>query len=252
MPIVKFFVTAALLSVCLYLVVGDLANADLPSLETAEKQFQAGEWEKAGQSLKAVLASEGTDSQPPAFFFNYGTALARSGAVGPGYIALMRAAFSAPFDSDIRHHLQKVELAVPATARAVRPAVWLSFWPAALRFLSPWLWIFFGLTASAIAFWLLGSADKGPPLVAGLVAGSLFTISTFAFLQNRLPVAGVISTIKVKSGPGNTFTDITTLEPGCLVNEDGERDGWRKIRFQKGDSEETVGWVEPSGLLGVR
>lgn len=249
---VKFFFTAALLSFCMCFVVEGIAKADQSSLDTAEKQFQAGEWDKAGQTLKAVLAQEGADSQPPAFFFNYGTALARSGAVGQGYIALMRAAFSAPFDGDIRQHLQKVEPAVPATARAVRPALWFSFWPSTLRFMSPWLWLVFSLTASAVAFWLLGSADKALPAAAGLLASVLLIISSLAFLQNRLPVSGVVSTIKVKSGPGNTFTDITTIEPGSLVNEDGERDGWRKIRFQKGDSEETVGWVEPSGLLGVR
>lgn len=249
---VKFFFTAALLSICVCFVVESVAKADQSSLDTAEKQFQAAEWEKAGQTLKAVLAQEGADSQPPAFFFNYGTALARSGAVGPGYISLMRAASSAPFDSDIRHHLQKVEPAVPTTARAVRPALWFSFWPSTLRFVSPWLWLICGLTASAVAFWLLGSADKALPAGAGLLAGLLLAISALAFLQNRLPVAGAMATIKVKSGPGNTFTDITTIEPGALVNEDGERDGWRKIRFQKGDSEETVGWVEPSGLLGVR
>jgi len=72
-------------------------------------------------------------------------------------------------------------------------------------------------------------------------------------VQMRVPVYGVMALAKVKSGPGTTFTDITTLEPGSLVNQEASRDGWLKIRFLKEEADvETVGWVEPGTVLEVR
>lgn len=227
-------------------------SPDANRLAQAEKFFREGDWAKAAQELKALLAASGHEKQPGAFFFNLGTALARSGAVGEAYITLLRASSLLPFDEDVRQHLQKVEQVVPLNAKSVRPALWLGFWPSSLRAVSGWLWLLAGLLASALSLWLLSSADKALPASAGTIAALLFLAAGLSWLQDRLPVAGTITVVKVKSGPGNTFTDITALDPGSLVNEDGERDGWKKIRFRKGDSEETVGWVEPAGLLGVR
>lgn len=227
-------------------------SPDAGRIAQAEKFFQAGDWAKAAQELKAVLAASGAESQPGAFYFNLGTALARSGAVGEGYVALLRASSLLPFDGDVRQHLHKVEQAVPLTAKTVRPALWLGFWPSSLRVVSGWLWLLAGLTCSALALWLLNSSDKALPVSAGSLAAVLFLMAGLSWLQDRLPVSGTVAVTKVKSGPGATFTDITSLDPGSLVNVDGDRDGWKKIRFRKGDSEETVGWVEPAGLLGVR
>lgn len=221
-------------------------------IQQAAKTYEAGDWNKTAATLKDTLKAAGPDRLAGEFYYDLGTTLARAGAMGEGYVALLRASFELPFDGDVRHHLQKVEMAVPISARAVRPALWFSFWPPALRPVSHWLWLLAGLLFSAAALWLLGSADKALPAGVGATAAALLLVAGLAFLQDRLPVSGVTAMAKVKSGPGATFTDITSLEPGSLVNEDGERDGWRKVRFKKGDSEETVGWVEPAGLLGVR
>ena len=249
-PIVKTFLVFLLFGAVAF--AEREASPDANRLAQAEKHFQAAAWDKASQELKAVLAVTIPGKLPGSFFFNLGTSLARSGAVGEAYIALMRAASLLPFDGDVRHHLQKVEQAVPISVRAVRPALWLSFWPPALRVVSWWLWLLAGLMSSALALWLLNASDRALPVASGAIAAVLLLLAAMAWHQERLAVAGAMAVLKVKSGPGTTFTDITTLEPGSLVNEDGERDGWKKIRFKKGDSEETVGWVEPGGLLGVR
>lgn len=250
MAVLKFFFQATLAS---YLTLCFLTlKASGSPVEEAEKHFQAGEWAKSSQILKESLKAEKNADWPGEFYFNLGTALALQGALGEAYVMLMRASFSQPFDGDIRHHIRKVEQALPNNAKLIRPSLWFSFWPHFARTI-PWqAWLLVALIGSAISIWLIGRAEW--PTISGtaFLATLLYAICLLSWMQSRLPVAGATSIIRVKSGPGNTYTDITTLEPGALVNEDGKRDGWIKIRFKKGNLEETVGWVEPGGLLEVR
>lgn len=234
------------------LFIGRPCRADQITLAEAEKHAQAGDWEKARQVYQAEITASGNSAKlPGTFFFNYGTLLAKAGAPGEAYVALTRASFALPFDADTRHNLARVEQTVPASVRAVQPALWLNFWPRVLRIV-PWeVWIVVALIFSALS---LAMSTPNRIMMWPLMgmAFLFFLTGGLAMLQARLPVYGIVALAKVKSGPGKTFTDILTLEPGSLVNEDGERDGWRKIRFIKGNSEETVGWVEPTALLGVR
>ncbi len=228
-------------------------RADSASLGQAEKLFQSGDWEKARQAYKTELSSTpDPNSLPPAFFYNYGTSLARAGAPGEAYISLLRSGFALPFDSDIKHNLRMVESQMPAAVRAIQPSSWIAWWPNGLRVL-PWkLWLVIALAFSAAGLVVAQIRDRGIAIGLGLIAGALFVWGALAWSQMRFPVYGAVTLAKVKSGPGATFSDITTLEPGSLVSEEQERDGWLKVRFVKADtSEETVGWVEPASVLRV-
>lgn len=223
------------------------------TLEQAEKMAQSGEWEKARQAYKTELtATPDPTVLPASFFFNYGTALAKAGATGEAYVTLLRAARAAPFDSDTKHNLRLVESQVPAAVKAVRPSSWLGWWPSDLR-AWPWkLWFAIALACSAVAFTIARSADRALASAAAVLTLALYAWGALAYTQARQPILGVTTLAKVKSGPGSTFSDITTLEPGTLVTEDSTRDGWLKIRFVKPEAEEeTVGWLEPTAVLRV-
>lgn len=222
-------------------------------LEAAEKLFQSGDATKALQAYRAALTEQPDRSAlPPNFYFNYGTVAAKAGAPGEAYVALTRAAFSLPFDSDTRHNLKFVEAQLPAAVLAVQPAQWMAWWPKSLRTI-PWkLWILLGLIASAASFALQRVADRTLSLTAGTLAVALLAWGALAWNQARVPVFGVIAATKVKSGPGATFSDILQLEPGAFVNQETVRSGWLKIRFFKPEADdETVGWVEPSTVLQI-
>lgn len=248
----KFFLSMAV-SAGLALTLATPCRADSSSLEQAEKLFQSGDWEKARQAFKAELAATPDASNlPPAFFYDYGTALARAGATGEAYVSLLRAAFAMPFDSDTKHNLRLVEGQVPASVRSVQPASWFAWWPSGLRML-PWkLWIALGLLCSAAALALIRLADRSLSIGAAVLAALLLLWGGLAWSQARFSVYGVVALAKVKSGPASTFSDITTLEPGSLVTEETTKESWLKIRFQKPESdEEIVGWVEPTSVLKV-
>lgn len=227
------------------------ALADPSNLEQAEKHYQAGEWEKAHQLYKTELTSSG--EKPPSFFFNYGTVAAKAGFAGEGYVAILHAAFLSPLDGDIRFNLRQVEARVPAAALAVRPASWFSWWPRSLQ-IFPWkLWAFLALTLSGGVLLLLRTSFRSLGLICSPISGLFFAAALFAWLQAGSPIVGSISPAIVKSGPGKSFSDITTLEPGALANKEEIREGWIKVRFQKMEAnEDTVGWVEPGTVIDVR
>jgi uncharacterized protein YraI len=83
-------------------------------------------------------------------------------------------------------------------------------------------------------------------------AALLIALSALGFAQSYLPAFGLLKATKVRSGPGASFPEITSLEPGSLVNVDGNRDGWLKVRFTRGSSAEIVGWIEPTVALEVK
>jgi hypothetical protein len=219
-------------------------------LDQAEKLYQAGDWEKASQAYKTEAAGE-PERLPAAFFYNYGTVLAKAGSFGPAYIALLRAAYLQPFDADTKFNLQQVEQRIPAAVRAIQPASWYSWWPASLRAL-PWQgWLIAALLFSGLA--LLRLPSRPARLGCTAVSCALLLTVGFSRWEARAHVYGVVALAKVKSGPAFTFSDITELEPGSLVSRETTRDGWIKIRFFRGDAvSETVGWVEPGKVLEVR
>jgi len=222
-------------------------------LDAAEKLFQAGDAAKALQAYKDALAAEPDRSAlSPNFYFNYGTVAAKAGATGEAYVALTRAAFSLPFDSDTRHNLKFVEAQLPSSVLSVQPTQWMSWWPKGLRTF-PWkLWILLGLIASAASLAFQRLADRTLSFSAATIAVALLAWGGLAWNQARFPAFGVVTTTKVKSGPGPTFSDIVQLEPGSFVNQETVRGGWLKIRFSKPESdEETVGWVEPTAVLQI-
>jgi hypothetical protein len=242
-----------LLPVALLAFTAPLCRADEAALERAAKFAQAGEWDQARKSYQAELAAHPDPATlPPAFYYDYGTALARAGASGEAYVHLLRAAFASPFDGDARHNLHLVENQVPMAARAVQPATWMSWWPESFRVL-PWkLWVALGLLATAAALALARLTDRSVTIGAAVIGLALLLCGALTWAQARSPVFGVVALAKVKSGPGSTFSDITTLEAGSLVNQEAVRDGWLKIRFVRPDSvEERVGWVEPLTVLRI-
>ncbi|HEY8279322.1 MAG TPA: hypothetical protein VIH99_06855 [Bdellovibrionota bacterium] len=227
-------------------------RADQAALDLAEKLFQSGEWQKAEKAYKAEMAAGSPDRLPPAFYFNYGTILSKGPSAGEAYVYLLRYAFAHPFDSDGKQNLRLVEQQLPATARTVRPATWLSWWPSGLR-LIPWrIWLLTALVFSALAFLLSNLRDKAIWISCASLAGALAIGALLTAWQTRMPVYGSLTMAKLKSGPGATFSDLPSLEPGSLVNRELERDGWLKIRFIKKEADsETVGWVEGSTVLEV-
>ncbi len=238
----------------LLLAIPRICCADQESLSQAEKLYQSGEWEKARQLYKAELgATPDASHLPPAFFYNYGTAAAKAGAIGEAYVALLRAASSRPLDSDSRANLKLVQRQVPAAVLAVQPSLWFSWWPSELRNI-PWrAWALLTLLCLAVVLWKLGTAGRAFPSGLSAALALLCLTAGLAWAQERLPVYGVIAPAKVKSGPGGTYSDITTLDPGSLVNQEATREGWLKIRFAKlGADVETVGWLEPGTVLEVR
>lgn len=208
-----------------------------------------GQWEEASRPYRESLSTEG--AQPAAFFYNFGTAALQSGAAGEAFVLLTRAALMNPFDPATRHNLRLAEAKVPASARAIRPANWISWWPQPLRAV-PWTaWLLTSLLLFLPWFhgaWKTGRflSQRWPWLATG---ASFLALASLAGWQTRHPAAGLLHNAKVLSGPGSTYPEISSLEPGSLVSLEEKRDGWTKIRYLDARGQDAVGWVETPTTL---
>ena len=227
------------------------ARATEPGLAEAEKLYQSGEWDKARQAFERVYATADVETLPPAFFYNLGTATFRAGTPGTAYVYLMRALAGMPLDADVGYNLRLVRNAVPPTALAVEPVSWISWWPLPGHFIPAAAFALPFLLALGGLLWALGSAQpKKVPLWIALSV-LLCALGLLGFNQSSVDIAGVMKNTKVKSGPGPSFPEITTLEAGGVVGVEEARDGWNKIRFSTATGD-AVGWLESGALLPLR
>lgn len=216
------------------------------TLADADKHFAAGEYEKARAIYHAHAQEPGL---PAAFFYNLGTAALRAGATGEAYVALRRAALASPLDADAKVNLQIARSRLPATAAAVRPASWISWWPNALRWI-PWqAWACAGLLA--LIPLLIGAKGALLPWhwTMGFAALVLLIGASLTGWQGRIGTAGIIQGSKLFSGPGKTYPEITSIDSGSVVSLEESRDGWFKIRYLDSRLQETVGWIEAPTAL---
>jgi tetratricopeptide (TPR) repeat protein len=229
------------------------AHAADDKLAEAQKFYLAGDWEKAKNAYSEVLTSSDAEKLEPAFFYNLGTASAKIGANGLGYVYLLKALSAKPWDSDILHNLQLTEGKLSAPVHAIQPITWISSWPLAAHFFSEEAYSLPTLISLAFLLWALGSNHRRNRI---WILSAIFILSLAlgitGITQTHSPVAGFVKSAQVKSGPSATFSNIVALEPGSLVNIEDSRDGWIKIRFTGADLQEAVGWIEAGALLRLR
>lgn len=228
------------------------AKADTTASQ-AEELYRSGDWKKAAEAYKGLTEAslkEGKVSAP--LLYNYGTALAKAGSIGEAYVVFWKAFYLAPLDGDIRFNLTLAETKLPEALKSVKPATWFSWWPKIAQPFSFKIWLCIALLFSAVLIWLLKvNAPSAPKMSCGAVLLIFLGLSLLSFYQNNEKAAGLMSTTKIRSGPNDSFPEITTLDTGSLVNLEEMRDGWYKIRFQSAQNQETVGWIPSATVLEI-
>ncbi|MGZ3696091.1 MAG: hypothetical protein ACXWQO_18755 [Bdellovibrionota bacterium] len=230
---------------------GHLAHAaNEEKLAEADNFYRAGDWSKALSAYTEVLTSSDAEKLPSAFYYNLGTASARTGANGIAYTYLLKALAGQPWDSDTLHNLKMVEAKLSPSARAIQPSTWISAWPLSAHFFRASFWLLPILLCGAPLLWAAGSGKNRARLLgfSALFIAAL-ALSIAGYTQSRGAVSAFVKTGQVKSGPGPSYSNLVSLEPGSLVNAEDFRDGWVKIRFTGADLQETVGWIEAGALL---
>lgn len=221
--------------------------------ESPEELFRQGKWAESAAAFKKSAGPD-LDARPQGLWslYNLGTALAKSGAAPEAYAVFLKAYFQNPLDGDLNHNLAFVEKRLSPAAGSVRPSTWIRWWPDFFRAFSFSTWLLISMLALALGLWLAGSGSHASTKITAFVCTGLFlAMGALGWWQSRYPVAAVIAQSKMRSGPEISFQEITTLEPGALINVEETRDHWHKVRFQTQNSQETVGWIESATALRI-
>ena len=223
-------------------------------METAEAAYRDSKFSEALSLYEKEFAHAANDTVRAALYFNAGNAAFRSGKPGLALAYYYRAADLSPGDSDIAYNLALVDKSLANNPQRGRPFARL---PATLDLFTNTaadtllLLALLGLTLflSNRAFPKLPSFLAPLGLSLAVLGGSAFGVAIhFHSVKDAVVIADKSI---VRSGPAETFPEISTLAQGSVVGIEAEQSGWLKIYFQfaQAEGKRVVGWADPSTVL---
>ncbi len=221
---------------------------------------EAATLDASGQSQKAkdlllTTLQTGEESENSILLFNLGILSTKTNQVGEAFVYFSNALWLDPLFSEARIARTDVQKKLTPMAASTKPKTWFNWWPDQVRFLSWQPWLLCALLV--LALWLgsrpnlraMESWQWGALALFFLTSGAALTL----VMEQRLPVAGILKTTKVLSGPDSSFPEISSIDSGALVNIEEKKSNWLKIRFQNNTKKEAVGWIEsPTALAFTR
>jgi tetratricopeptide (TPR) repeat protein len=210
----------------------------------------------AGQSAKAKeILFEAWKSDPGIssgeFFFNLGVLSLKANQAGESFVYFSKALWMNPLLASAQQARKLAKSRLLPGIQSTKPHSWYDWIPEEIRFFSWQPWIALALLFLAILLWQKPSLHQ---FEAWHLFVLLFFLGTAGFgislfNERSSPVAGIIANVKVLSGPESTYPQISTLEPGAIVNIEEVRKQWLKIRYQTSIKKEAVGWIESPTAL---
>lgn len=238
-------------SLCMTIPVG--ASADPISDTEWQEATRLAEAGKYSEALQAFKTHPGESAQ---YFYNIGTLHDRLGQPGLAVAYLSKANRLHPHDPETQHNLQIAQASLgkligkdrldPASSglEAMADRVSLGEVRGALGLLGlivAGLWLRAYLRTRSLKRTLLQ-----PSGLIGLI-GFAITVGLYAAerLAEAHPPAYAIDRLTIRSGPGDQFAQLATIEAGVKIRLMGESKAWRQIRY----SQDGIGWVPTSSLL---
>lgn len=244
----------------------------LPSLGWSEESAQELSWQSwgefkalydAGKYDEALQALRAHPADSSAYYFNLGNTHYRLGQYGIAAGYFEKAKQRKPFDPDIQAGLN---LAQGALERQGGKQSWdpSSSW---LESLADGIRLeeiqgVLALVAFVTLFFWARTYRRSRSLRATILSSSgvlcvlAFLLTSGLFLARRTadqhPPAVVLQEQIVRSGPGESYSDLVRLQPGIRIRllgpsvaATGGADVWKQVRY----SEDGIGWIRASGLL---
>ncbi len=214
----------------------------------------SGQSQKAKDILLATLQSS-EEKENSVLLFNLGILSTKTNQIGEAFVYFSNALWLDPLFSEASNARSDVQKKLTPLAASTKPLTWFHWWPDQVRFFSWQPWLIGGLLA--LALWIgsrpnpraMESWQWGALVIFFCTTGAAATL----LLEQRLPVAGILKTTKVLSGPDSNFPEISSIESGALVNIEEKKANWLKIRYQTITKKEAVGWIEsPTALAFSR
>lgn len=221
------------------LVSAALAASPQQLYETGLDHARAGRHTEAADAFVAALDAGGRD---PAVYHGLGNALWRLESSGPATAAWRRGLRLSPRDGDIAANLDRARRASRDQLEPPEPTADLFFWQGMLSprdsGLLASLFGMLALAAPLVRRWRGADRLVGPELVAFVLVGSLFAISTRAALVSEASVVVVAPEVSVRSALGPDGVELFVLHEGAevrlleshrdhhLVSLPDDRKGW--------------------------
>lgn len=229
------------LLITLLLALPALAAGPTVTLQTANRAFAEGRYQKAASDYETLIARRG-DSAP--LLFNLGNAYLRQRKLAPALLAYERARLLAPRDGAIAENLAqaRAEAGLSTRRRLVEKAVhWLR--------LDSWTWIavagFWSLLV-ALAAAALWRRRRGLFVTVACLGGAVLGVAGFALLVGSRDLSRglVMQSTPVLVSPFKSSDSAYSLAAGQSVKLEQRHGNFERIRDARGQS----GWVDAKNV----
>lgn len=217
--------------------------------ERANAAYAQGQYDRAADAYQKIL---NTGHASAALYYNLGNAYVRLDRLGHAIRYYEKARMLRPNEPRVTHNLEQARRQAGVYPGRLPPrglAGLVQNWSPLALFVAGWLLLSSGL---AIAVFWTGPGREGverPPLVWGVVAGSLLLVAVAmgtSYLQSvRQRAVVVADQASLRATPTPDAHPDTTLPEGTMVNVQDHRSQWTEVRLGDG----TGGWV-PAEALG--
>jgi hypothetical protein len=187
-------------------------------------------------------------------YFNAGNAAFRSAKLGLALAYFQRADALNRGDSDIAYNLALVEKSLATNTLRAKPySIFPLSWDKALNTGTGTLLIIallgFALFLATRIFAALPSFLAPTGFSLAIFGAALFA-ATYHF-QSIKDAVVIADKSVIRSGPAETFPEISTIAEGSIVGIETEQSGWLKIYFQfaQAEGKRVVGWADPKTVL---
>lgn len=212
-----------------------------------------------GKFQEALDLMQKNELRTASDFYNAGNCYYKLGRLGQAFAYFQKASTLAPSDDDVQYNLKLTESFLEKKGGVLQASTLWSgrAMPLLRRISEVFADLLLALCTVALAIVCNRLKKKSFRLKRVLTEPSfLFVLGLWSFscaftiavvMTHSTKLAAVISDSGIaRSGPSETFTELSKLPPGSQVELTGEnREGWSQIRFSLGN----VGWIMEKDLL---
>jgi hypothetical protein len=223
------------------------SNVYHTQIDNAEKNFKEGNFSKTIETYESLIEIE--KIQDPYLYYNLSNAYYRNGDIGKAILNIEKAFKLAPRDKEIKSNMKFLYALVGHTKeQSIKDIVIGQFTLNEITLITS---ILVALFFSILSLFIIKKNPifKNLALVFSLFLFFCISVLTLKCYQEfTLKGAVILSSVSVRSGPGENNPEIFTVSEGKLVSIVSRNGNWVNIRF-KSRGKDFVGWI-PSNDVG--
>ncbi|MDR0800184.1 MAG: SH3 domain-containing protein [Endomicrobium sp.] len=237
------------ITVCLCFSICFAENTYQTQIDNAEENFKRDNFSKTIEIYESLIQIEKVNN--PYIYYNLSNAYYRNGNLGKAILNIEKASRLAPRDREIKNNADYLNAAAGHVRQKKIPDTFLQYF--SLNEITVVSAAFVILLLAALSLFIIKRKPIFKKATVALVVFLIICIPLFAlkvYNEIVLKKAVVLYASNVRSGPGESNTDIFTIPEGKIVSVIAKSGNWNNIKVKSGN-ESLTGWIENKAIGNI-